>query len=333
MPHRIFQWNEIARNYYGGSLLLGNGASISVDERFGYTSLINHARDNGLITQDIQQLFQFFDTSDFELILRLVWQASNVNRSLFIPDERTHAAYVRVRECLIQSVRDVHPEYQEISEHIPAIYSFLKNFRTVVSLNYDLIVYWAIMHGIDIRDRHSLKDCFVNGQFYEDWRRLREPIYGDTSTTLAFYPHGSLVLCRNRVESEFKVVGNDNGLLQAILKAWQSESVVPLFVSEGISQQKINSIRSSSYLNTVYREVLTTLEPSLVIYGWGLWEQDLYILQRIASSQIRYVAVSVYGNDQAYCNRVSHTIQQTLGANVQIQFFHSNSPGAWNNVA
>lgn len=332
MQFRIFNWDEIAKNYCGGSLLLGNGASISLDGRFGYSSIIEHARQNGLLTQDVQQLFHFFNTADFELVLRLVWQASNVNRSLLIPEERTHAAYIRVRDCLIQSIRDVHPEYQEISEHIPVIYTFLKNFRTVISLNYDLILYWAIMYGTNIPDRHSLKDCFVNGRFYEDWRRLREPIYGDKATTLAFYPHGSLVLSRNKIESEFKVAGNGNGLLEAILQAWQSERVVPLFVSEGTSQQKINSIQNSSYLNAVYREVLTSLEPSLVIYGWGLWEQDLYILKRIALSGIRSVAVSVYGNDQVYCNRVSHTIQQILGAQIQLQFFHCNSSGCWNSV-
>lgn len=333
MPFRIFEWEEIAQNYRRGSLLLGNGASMSIDDRFGYTSLIEHARENGLLTQDVLQLFDFFNTTDFELVLRLVWQASNVNRSLLIPDERTHAAYVRVRECLIQSVRDVHPEYQEISDQIPAIYDFIKNFKTVISLNYDLILYWAIMYGIDVPDRHSLKDCFVNGQFYENWRRLRHPIYGDISTTLAFYPHGSLVLSRNNVESEFKVTGNHNGLLEAILQAWQSEQVVPLFVSEGTSQQKINSIQNSSYLNTVYREVLTNLETTLVIYGWGLWEQDLYILKRIAASGVRSVAVSVYGNDQVYCNRVSQIIRQILGDQIQIHFFHSDSPGCWNNVA
>ncbi|MPT45784.1 MAG: DUF4917 family protein, partial [Klebsiella sp.] len=33
--------------------------------------------------------FRFFFLFDFELILRLVWQASNVNKSLEIPDHRT----------------------------------------------------------------------------------------------------------------------------------------------------------------------------------------------------------------------------------------------------
>jgi hypothetical protein len=77
----------------------------------------------------------------FELILRIVWQASNVNRSLRIPDERTHAAYVSLRDCLIQTVRDIHPEHGRVSAYLPNIYQFLQNFKTVVSLNYDLVVY------------------------------------------------------------------------------------------------------------------------------------------------------------------------------------------------
>lgn len=150
---------------------------------------------------------------------------------------------------------------------------------------------------------------------------------------MVFYPHGSLVLARNIVESEYKITGNGNDLLESILQTWQTEQYVPLFVSEGTWQQKVNSIHNSSYLNTIYREVLTSLSPDLVIYGWGLREQDLYILRRIAMSHVRRVAVSVYGNDQAYCNRVNHTIKQILGFQTQVEFFHSNSPGCWNNPA
>lgn len=208
MPFVIDNWSEIARDYQGGSLLLGNGASIAIDSRFGYSSIIEHARKNELLSDDIEQLFDFFKTEDFELVLRLVWQASNVNRSLRIPDERTYTAYIRVRECLIQSVRDIHPEYQEISEYLPSIYTFIKEFSTVISLNYDLIIYWAIMHGTSIRDRHSLKDCFVNKQFYENWRDLRTSLHYGGITTLVFYPHGNLVLCRNNVEAEFKITSH-----------------------------------------------------------------------------------------------------------------------------
>ncbi|MCL6742321.1 DUF4917 family protein [Kosakonia sp. R1.Fl] len=332
MPFRIYNWVEIANDYNRGSLLLGNGASMAIDDRFGYSSIIEYARDHGLLTDDIEQLFCFFNTADFELVLRLVWQASNVNRSLRIPDERTHAAYVRVRECLIQSVRDIHPEHQEISRDLPAIYNFIKRFSTVISLNYDLIIYWAIMYGTRINDNHLLKDCFVSRRFYENWRNLRESFFYGQSVTLVFYPHGNLVLCRNNVEAEFKITNHEHGLLETVLREWQSEQVVPLFVSEGTAWQKINSIQNSSYLNTVYREVLTSLEDHLVIYGWGLWPQDEYILQRIVSSGIRKIAVSVYRNDQAYCNRVYDTIIRILGVNVQVDFFNSESPNCWNNI-
>lgn len=317
----IYQWVDISANY-SDTLLIGNGASIAVNPRFTYQSLIQHAQDNGLLTDDVRQLFSFFNTSDFELVLRLVWQASKVNRSLKIPDNRTHAAYVRVRDCLIQSVRDIHPEYDEVSEQLPDIYNFLMPFKTVLSLNYDLILYWVMMYGNnEIHDRHKFKDCFINQVFDDNWQRFRD-LYHERFNTLVFYPHGNLILCRDVVEFEFKINnGNDNTLLNSILHRWETEEVVPLFVSEGTWKQKITSIQNSYYLSTVYREVLTAHTPSLAIYGWGFGEQDSHILNRMSNSNIRRVAVSVYENDQAYCNRVSQIIHDSLGAFVQVDFF------------
>ena len=108
MPFPVMQWAQIAPNYHRSTILLGNGASIAVSPSFSYGSLLDHAQNRGLLAADVHRLFHFFGTSDFELILRLVWQASNVNRALQIPDNSTRQAYVNVRECLIQAVRDVH---------------------------------------------------------------------------------------------------------------------------------------------------------------------------------------------------------------------------------
>ncbi|MCQ0613906.1 DUF4917 family protein [Klebsiella pneumoniae] len=46
--------------------------------------MLQHATEQNLLPDNAQQLFNFFQTSDFELDLRIVWQASNVNRSLRI---------------------------------------------------------------------------------------------------------------------------------------------------------------------------------------------------------------------------------------------------------
>ncbi|WP_411182338.1 DUF4917 family protein [Nitrosomonas sp. Is37] len=66
MPFRIHYWNEISHNYRG-TLLLGNGASRAVDERFDYASLVEHAFEHRLLTEDVKSLFRFFRTKDFEL--------------------------------------------------------------------------------------------------------------------------------------------------------------------------------------------------------------------------------------------------------------------------
>ncbi|ENT27999.1 hypothetical protein C037_02106 [Brucella suis 63/198] len=167
------------------------------------------------------------------------------------------------------------------------------------------------------------------GTFNDDWQRFRQPIRGERSTSLVFYPHGSLVLCRNLVEQERKIHNLQDGLLEAVLQCWQDGQVVPLFVSEGTWSQKITSIQNSYYLSTVYREVLKSQRDTLVVYGWGFAEQDIHLLQRMNGTGINRVAVSVFRGDQAYCNRVFQIIHDVLGAHVEVEFFNSESPGCW----
>ncbi|MEJ1165672.1 DUF4917 family protein [Variovorax sp. CCNWLW186] len=327
MPFPIEQWVQISRIYHQDTLLLANGASIAVSPSFSYGSLLDHAQQGGLLEEDVSLLFHFFETSDFELVLRLVWQASNVNKSLRIPDNRTHQAYLNVRECLIRAVRDVHPEYDPVSGRLPSMYEFLKGFDTVLSLNYDLLVYWTMTYGLNVQDGHLFKDCFRNGMFDDNWQRFREP-YRERTNTLVFYPHGNLALCRNAVEQESKIHRAGAGLLDAILEAWRSEQVVPLFVSEGTTQQKVSSIQNSYYLSTVYREVLASRRSTLTLYGWGLGKHDWHLLQRMRGTGIQRVAVSVFRGDQAYCNYAHQVIQDELGP-VKVDFFDSESPGCW----
>ncbi|ASF46140.1 DUF4917 family protein [Methylovulum psychrotolerans] len=329
MPYPIMQWADIATNYHRGTIVLGNGASIAVSSRFAYDSLLKHVQNRGLLTDDVNSLFQFFRTSDFELILRLVWQAFNVNKSLRIPDYRTHQAYLNVRDCLIQAVRDVHPDYGQISDQLPSMYQFLRSFDTVLSLNYDLLVYWTMTYGLNVPDNHKFKDCFLgNGAFDDTWRRFRLPL-NELSNTLVFYPHGSLALYRNAVEQEFKIHNTGaGGLLEKIIEEWRSELCVPLFVSEGTMQQKVSSIQSSYYLSTVYREVLTSPRETLTLYGWGLGEHDQHLLKRMHGTGIQRVAVSVFRYDQYYCNYAHQVIQSHLGP-IHVTFFDSESPGCW----
>lgn len=333
MTYVIEKWSDIS-DRFDGSLLLGNGASIGIDGSFSYSSLKQHAIDNGLLTHHVEQLFSHFETDDFELILRLVWQANRVNLALEIADNATRSAYEHVRECLIQAVRSIHPEYHAVEEQFSDIATFLSSFKTVLSLNYDLSLYWVIMYANREFNGHSFKDCFLHGEFDEYWQRFRESISRwDRRNTLVFYPHGSLVLARNVVEEEVKLEAGSGDLLHAILRQWESGNYIPLFVSEGTSSQKVKAIHNSHYLNTVYREVLPKVGNNITIYGWGFGEHDVHILSRIAESNVTRIAVSVFGEDQGYCTRVHQMIRDYVGNDIEVVFFDCASQGAWNNAA
>ncbi|EJB8445181.1 DUF4917 family protein [Vibrio parahaemolyticus] len=334
MPYVINNWADIS-DFFQDSILLGNGASIGVNRSFSYSSLREHAIENGLLTLHVQRLFDYFETDDFELILRLVWQANRVNLALEIPDPTTRHAYEHVRTCLINAVRSIHPEYYEVEDQFTNIAGFLSSFKTVLSLNYDLTLYWVIMHANREFNNHTFKDCILHGEFDEDWQRFRVSIsQWDRRNTLVFYPHGSLVLARNVLEEEVKLeAGAGQDLLRSILRQWETGNYIPLFVSEGTSTQKVKAIHNSHYLNTVYREVLPRVGQSLVIYGWGFGEHDVHILNRIAEANVSRVAVSVFGGDQAYCTRVHQMISDYLGRDIDVVFFDCLSPGAWNKPA
>lgn len=330
MPE-ILQWAEIRENYQGGTLLLGNGASMAIHPAFGYASLRAAAEETGHITQEVAAVFAAFGTDDFELVLRRLWQAKLVNQALGIEPGKVEEAYAQVREALIATVRATHISHDEAFWHLDAIYRFMQGFTTVLSLNYDLIVYWAMLEGNNALGRW-FKDCFQQGGvFRDDWQTMREPFQAE-GATLVFYPHGNLITARrdNYTEQKLSVAGGDAiGLLDCILEQWEGGSTVPLFVCEGTSVHKKQAITSSDYLTRVFREVIPTISPSLVIYGWKISDQDRHILDQIKRTKpgLARVAVSVYGQNQIEAQRMEEALG-VLGVQ-ELVFFDAESPGCW----
>ncbi len=327
MPE-ILQWNEISERYQGGALLLGNGASMAVHPPFGYSSLRTAAQEAGHITQAVADVFSAFDTDDFELVLRRLWQAKLVNQALQVEPGRAEEAYRQVREALIATVRDIHISYEDASQHFEAIYGFMKDFKTVLSLNYDLMVYWSMMASRETLG-NWFKDCFQQGGvFRDDWKTLREP-YQANGSTLVFYPHGSLITARTYESSERKLLAGANNLLESVLERWENENCAPLFVCEGTSEHKKQSISASDYLARVFWDVIPSITNSLVIYGWGIADQDRHILEQIKLAQpnLARLAVSVYGQNQVDAQRME-TKLGALGLH-ELVFFDAESPGCW----
>ena len=336
MPIEIRQWNDIAEQFTDG-LLLGNGASIAVDGRFNYPSLFAAASDAGLLTPPVQDIFRRFNNStDFEYVLRKLWQAKLVNEALEVEAGAVEAAYAQVRLALIETVRATHVTREEILGQLTPIYQFMKRFKTVLSLNYDLIVYWAAMRGNEaLRKTHAFKDGMISGVLDENWPRLRRPLKQNQTVTMFFYPHGNLALVRTPSQLERKVHANDGAtLLEGIITEWQRDDVIPIFVSEGTSSQKRDAIRASSYLSDIYFNAVTDIGDSLVIYGWNMGEQEQHILDQIKRAAPNRIAVSVFTGDALHmqnAKRMEQQLNQLRIKDLDIVFFDSRSAKCWNN--
>ncbi len=235
-----------------------------------------------------------------------------------------------MREALIKTIGDIHPPYNEIESHLIKIHEYMKQFKNVISLNYDLIFYWAML-----KDKETLgnwfKDCFtgIDGQFNDDIYHLYEPLPPATGATLVFYPHGNLALARiNDEERKIKCSpGKITSLLETIIEKWKSDDCTPLFVCEGETKHKDKAIKASPYLNFIYKEILPKLTKSLVIYGWSMDDNDNHILIQLKT--VTRIAVSVHQKNPDYIKHADEVLREQ--GIKDITFFDTASPGCWNN--
>ena len=150
-------------------LLLGNGSSRALSDKFSYDSLYTIACDpqqKHPLTPTDQAFFTEMGTTNFEAVLsalattRMV--CAHLNKEFGDVNER----YQSIRTSLIEAVKTVHVPF----EVVPAVTKqylgdVLSKYRYVYTINYDLLLYWAMMetkHTIDDapgdKHKHAWKD-------------------------------------------------------------------------------------------------------------------------------------------------------------------------------
>lgn len=330
---KLYDWSEIKKRFKD-NLILGNGASIAIADRLSYRSLYKQVCESGKLNDEIMTMFERFQTTNFEFIMKLLLEASQVNKVLNIDDGKTKEYYYELRDSLISTIRDIHPTHHKVEPLLLQIANYLANFRTILSLNYDLLVYWSMLVGNENLKCNWFKDCYVRGEFEKDFSYLRRPLPPAKGSTLVFYPHGSLFLATDIYGNEEKLSrSEDEFLLETVLSRWKEKEYIPLFVSEGNTKEKFHAITRSNYLNTVYDSILTKIKGSLVIYGWSASEQDAHIFDAIDHRGITDIAVSVHIKNphwESYCEKIENRIASTHNLrNVIPCFFDSQCEGCW----
>ncbi|MGE4489740.1 MAG: DUF4917 family protein, partial [Kiritimatiellales bacterium] len=143
--HKALELSEGGKRH----LMLGNGFSRACrNDLFAYEALFKQAE--GQLSDRVKKAFEILNTHDFETIMRILNSSADVlpvytsDASLIsLLEEDVHA----LRDALATAIAGSHPARPgDISPfEFAACRSFLNNFNNIYTLNYDLLLYWALM--------------------------------------------------------------------------------------------------------------------------------------------------------------------------------------------
>jgi hypothetical protein len=269
------------------TVLLGNGFSIAqAGSQFAYTNLLEKS---GLAEgSPVRNVFQVLDTFDFEIVMKALVDAAQIELAYGDKDrsKKFTEDAAAVREALIHAIRGVHPGVQfdiPIAQR-DACAVFLKNFESIFTLSYDLLLYWVILHAAT----KEFQDGFGLGETTDGFRKFNAGGYCNT-----YYLHGALHLFVDAELDTLKRIVTTNTIIDDIATTIRDRAQLPLFVAEGSVSQKLARIRSVPYLTYCYNE-LSSSTGSIFIFGHAASDNDAHIYDAICRSRVERVFVFVH---------------------------------------
>lgn len=291
MPTRVdgslLSWEDVAEQHEWPVLLLGNGLSINVWERFAYRSLFERAQRGDLTPQD---LALFEGTPNFERVLGDVSTAIRVAQVAGVDADPFYEHYRRIQVALGHAVRQVHPDRVDIPDDaLAAIRNELLYYEWIFTTSYDLIIYWAM--GTSERGRFEpFVDLFrwANCEFDPD----RADVLAEWIPV--YFLHGALHLVVGGTGHTWKL---KRTTLQTLLDQFGhpiagDPHARPLLVTEGSAREKLRAIEANDYLSHAL-ERLRSVEGPLVVFGSRLSLEDDHLVDALNEQPKRPIAISM----------------------------------------
>ncbi|MFH1650534.1 MAG: DUF4917 family protein [Chloroflexota bacterium] len=293
---KIHNWSEISPDFIGADLLLGNGFSINLVGHLKYESLFQKFVDN--LEFEDQEIFTSFHNNNFELIQETLINALEVNKLFKIkPSDGIIRAIDILRNGLIKSIKSNHPSYSNINQaQLTRIAIQLDEFGDIYTLNYDLFLYHIIMLVKDRCEKDKTKQKYSDyfWKEYEADARFNQFMDSDEYPNKHIhYLHGALFIFEEPIHT-VKIIrrGNKNELIDLIDEAIV-DGIIPLFISEGKPEKKLEAIRSNDYLTFALREFRDS-NNKLIIYGSSLSTQDAHIVNAISRRSNKELAIAIH---------------------------------------
>lgn len=309
------------------SILLGNGFSISLFEKFAYDSLYKVAESiMPLFSLDLKEIFKELDTNDFEKVLaNLAITQRLIKHYKTDISEKITSDLDKIKKLFIESLAKIHPPNQNIltNETKSKVRSFLSNFSQIFTTNYDLLLYWIIMS--DELDKFDLprNDGFKR---LSNEKRLT---WSNSAEQKIHFLHGALHFF---VEDHlYKLERKENSKLTDEISKKIDEELLPLIILEGKSKQKLATINKTPYLLHSYKQ-LKTIDTALFILGSSLNEHsDRHIIDAITQNEkIKTIFFGLYNSRE----NEKDAFKKSLKANHnEIYFFDSNTAIDWKTIS
>lgn len=338
-------------------LILGNGFSIGCRANiFHYASLFGEADFSAV--PEVEAVFEALGTQDFEVAIRAL-ESSSALVPIYAPDNPASGQTMRehvaaLKEILVSTIADNHPPTPNAirDDEFWACRQFLSHFLGpdregyVFTLNYDLLLYWTLMHDDNPFDDEPLElkknDGFGNDEDDPDadyvvWQ-------GETAAHSAHvhFLHGGLHLFDSGSElQKYTWVRKGEPLVEQARAAINANKF-PLFVAEGTSARKKNKIRHNAYLYQSFKVLTANAQTGthcFFIFGHSLAESDDHILRRLGRGRFKKLYVGIFGDPNSDVNRDIIQQAEALAAErhdrwpLEVAFFDSASANVWGGVA
>lgn len=271
-------------------LLLGNGFSMSYDsDIFSYNALSKFLEN--LDDDILQKLFEIIKTSNFELLMEQLENIAKIAEVFGAEKsvvDKIHHASTTLKESLIDAIKELHPEhvFAVPVDKSKACAGFLNEYLAedgnVFTTNYDLLLYWVLMRNeLDRTGDGFGREAEETEEWIEpedrEWSELRWGKNSDMQSI--FYVHGALHLFDTGIDVVKEEYTNEHVLLENV-KARMERKEYPIFVTAGNGEEKLSHIRHNRYLSHCY-DMLSTIEGSLVCFGFGFGPYDEHIIGAI----------------------------------------------------
>lgn len=305
--------------------------------------LYDYAKNNGL-TEHVQEVFEFLGTNNFEGVIRLLEDATWVRDHYGLAP--TPGAPIiehdleSVRVALVRAVAETHLERPgDIEEErLERCSAFLAPFHNIFTTNYDLLLYWVAVHGLDQLDRRDgfrapLDEPNAEHLVFQEHVRRAPGM---------FFLHGALHLFMAEGEIRKNSWRRSGKTLIDLVQEGLAEERYPLFVAEGLAKKKFEQIQRNAYLAYCLSK-LSRIEAPLVVYGLSFGETDDHVIRTLVENRaLSEIFVGLHGawdsagNEaiRTRCESMSQRRQQLVEhasgfQPLKVEYFDSTSAHVW----